>query len=125
MRKFRFYLKADLKRLLCSPRPAVSVLLTVAVLLFAVFEGIDLHAGVLYVFSLVMYGMPAMMIFVCAAIAFADSFCEDMEHKYVMQQCLFTSVFLALCRLRKVMFALQNTYQFESITSERFCKVKA
>lgn len=30
--------------------------------------------------------MPAMMIFVCAAIAFADSFCEDMEHKYVMQQ---------------------------------------
>lgn len=86
MRKFRFYLKTDLKRLLCSPRPAVSVLLTVAVLFFAVFEGIDLHAGVLYVFSLVMYGMPAMMIFVCAAIAFADSFCEDMEHKYVMQQ---------------------------------------
>lgn len=49
MKKFHAYLRADLKRLLCS-------------------------------------GRPAMMILVCAAIAFADSLCEDAEQKYRMQQ---------------------------------------
>lgn len=86
MKKFGPYLRADLKRLLCSARPASSVALTVAVLLLAALEGIFLEAGVLYVFSLVMYGMPAMMILVCGALAYADSFCQDIEHKYMMQQ---------------------------------------
>lgn len=86
MKKFCSYLKTDFKRLMCSAKPFISVVLTVGALLLATLEGIDLHAGVLYVFSLVMYGMPAMMILVCAAIAYADSFCEDMEHKYTMQQ---------------------------------------
>ncbi len=86
MKKICFYLKADIKRLLCSPRPILSVLLTVGVLLAAALEGIYWDAGVLYVFSLVMYGMPAMMILICGSVAFADSFCEDMEHKYLMQQ---------------------------------------
>lgn len=86
MMKFCSYLKADLKRMLCSAKPFLSVILTVGVLLLATLEGIDLHAGVLYIFSLVMYGMPAMMILVCAAVAYADSFCEDVEHKYMMQQ---------------------------------------
>ncbi len=64
----------------------LSVVLTAGVLLSAVFEGIDLDTDVLYVFSLVMYGLPAMMVLVCAAVPYADSICEDMEHKYVMQQ---------------------------------------
>ena len=88
MKKSCLYLKADLKRLFCSARPILAVLLTVGALLLAALEGIDWDAGVLYVFSLVMYGMPSMMILVCAAAAFADSFCEDMEHKYLMQQLL-------------------------------------
>lgn len=37
-------------------------------------------------FSIVMYGMPAMIILVCGSIAFADSLCEDLEQKYVLQQ---------------------------------------
>lgn len=86
MKKFCSYLRADLKRLLYSGKPALSVALTVGVLLLAMLEGIDFHAGVLYVFSLVMYGMPAMMILVCGAFAFADSLCEDAEHKYMRQQ---------------------------------------
>lgn len=86
MKRFCSYLRADFKRLLCSAKPAVSVALTVAVLLLAVLEGIYLDAGVLYVFSLVMYGMPAMMILVCGALAYADSFCQDAEQKYMIQQ---------------------------------------
>lgn len=64
----------------------ISIALTMGVLLLSTLEGIALDTNVLYVFSIVMYGMPAMMILVCGAIAFADSFCEDIEHKYVMQQ---------------------------------------
>lgn len=86
MKKFCSYLRADLKRLLCSAKIFISVALTVAVLLLAALEGIDFHAGVLYVFSLVMYGMPAMIILICGALAFADSLCEDAEHKYMRQQ---------------------------------------
>lgn len=86
MKKICFYLKADLKRLLYSARFMTAVALTVGALLFGALEGIDLDAGVLYVFSLVMYGMPARMILVCACVSFADSFCEDSEHKYMMQQ---------------------------------------
>ena len=64
----------------------ISIALTMGVLLLSTLEGIALDTNVLYVFSIVMYGMPSMMILVCGAIAFADSFCEDIEHKYVMQQ---------------------------------------
>lgn len=64
----------------------ISIALMICVLLFSTLEGIALDTNVLYVFSIVMYGMPAMMILVCGAIAFADSFCEDIEHKYVIQQ---------------------------------------
>ncbi|MDE7322426.1 MAG: hypothetical protein K2N73_06775 [Lachnospiraceae bacterium] len=64
----------------------ISVVLAIGVLLFSTQEGIALDTDVLYVFSIVMYGMPAMMVLVCGAIAFADSFCEDIEHKYIMQQ---------------------------------------
>lgn len=49
-------------------------------------EGIDFHAGVLYVFSLVMYGRPVMMILICGALVFADSLYEDAEHHYIRQQ---------------------------------------
>ncbi|MCI8557663.1 MAG: hypothetical protein HFI19_07845 [Lachnospiraceae bacterium] len=86
MKKMYFYLKADFKRSICSIKFILSVILIICVLLLATQEGIVLDTDVLYVFSIVMYGMPAMIILVCGAIAFADSFCEDMEYKYVMQQ---------------------------------------
>ena len=86
MRKFCYYFKTDLKRSVCSMKLVISIALTMGVLLLSTLEGIALDTNVLYVFSIVMYGMPAMMILVCGAIAFADSFCEDIEHKYVMQQ---------------------------------------
>ncbi len=86
MKKIYCYLKADLKRAACSIKFILSVLLTTGVLLLATQEGIALDTDVLYVFSLVMYGLPAMIILVCGATAFADSLCEDLEHKYVLQQ---------------------------------------
>jgi len=86
MKKIYHYLKADLKRAACSIKFIRSVLLTTGVLLLATQEGIALDTDVLYVFSLVMYGMPAMIILVCGAAAFADSLCEDLEHQYILQQ---------------------------------------
>lgn len=110
MKKICFYLKADIKRLLCSARLVLSVLLTVGVLLLASLEEIYWDAGVLYVFSLVMYGMPAMMILICGAISFADSFCEDMEHKYLMQQMLRGNVSAYVAaRMLSIFFAAMLT----------------
>lgn len=86
MKKFCSYLRADLRRLLCSVKMILSVALTVVMLILATLEGIDFHAGVLYVFSLVMYGMPEMVVLICGAVAFADSLCEDAEHNYIRQQ---------------------------------------
>lgn len=86
MKKFWSYLRDDLKRLLCSAKMIRKVTLTVVVMLLAALEGIDFHAGVLYVFSLIMYGMPAMMILICGALVFADSLCEDAEHNYMRWQ---------------------------------------
>jgi len=77
LRKFCYYFKTDLKRSVCSMKLVISIALTMGVLLLSTLEGIALDTNVLYVFSIVMYGMPAMMILVCGAIAFADSFCED------------------------------------------------
>lgn len=64
----------------------LSIILSIGVLLLVTQEGIALDTDVLYVFSIVMYGMPAMAILVCGAIAFADSLCEDMEQKYMLWQ---------------------------------------
>ena len=86
MKKFCSYLRADLRSLLCSVKMILSVALTVVVLLLATLEGIDFHAGVLYVFSLVMYWMPAMVVLICGAYVFADSLCEDAEYNYIRQQ---------------------------------------
>lgn len=88
MKKFRSYLRADLKRMQCSVKFLVSPVLMAGTLLIAMLEGIDLNTDVLYVFSLTMYGVPAMLILVWGAMAFADSLCEDTEHKYVMQQAI-------------------------------------
>ena len=86
MKKICRYLEADFRRSICSARFVLSVILTIGVLLLATREGIALDTDVLYVFSIVMYGMPAMVILVCGAIAFADSLCEDMEQKYMLLQ---------------------------------------
>ena len=76
-------LYADLYRAFFSKRFAFSVLLVIAVLLAASFEGIALHTEVLYVFSLVMYGMPAMLVIIGGVSAYADSIFSDIEHRYI------------------------------------------
>lgn len=86
MKKIYPYLRADLKRAVCSKKIALSIILTTGVLLLATLEGIALNTDVLYVFSLVLYGLPSMLILVCGATAFADSLCEDMQKKYILQQ---------------------------------------
>ena len=76
-------LYADLYRAFLSKRFAFSVLLVITVLLAASFEGIALHTEVLYVFSLVMYGMPAMLVIIGGASAYAGSIVSDIEHRYI------------------------------------------
>lgn len=131
MKKICYYLKADVKRLLCSARLVLSVLLSVGVLLIAALEGIYWDAGVLYVFSLVMYGMPAMMILICGAAAFADSFCEDMEHKYLTQQLLRGNVGAYVsARMLSIFFAAMlttalGTFLFVNILHLRLAWVEA
>ena len=88
MRKNGGYLRADVKRSLVSMKLITAILLTVAVLLLATLEGIALNTDVYYIFSLVMYGMPAMIVLICAAIPYADSFCEDIEKRYIYQQAI-------------------------------------
>lgn len=86
MKKLYPYFRVDLRRAVCSGKAVWSIILTAGVLLLATHEGIALNTDVLYVFSLVMYGMPSMLILVCGAVAFADSLCEDMQKKYILQQ---------------------------------------
>ena len=76
-------LYADLYRAFLSKRFAFSVLLVIGALLAASFEGIALNTEVLYVFSLVMYGMPAMLVMIGGASAYADSIFSDIEHRYI------------------------------------------
>lgn len=84
MIKHPSYLLCDLKRSICNVKFIISILLTTGILLLATLEGISLDTDVLYVFSLVMYGMPAMIILVSGSLAYADSFCEDIEHRYIL-----------------------------------------
>ncbi len=85
MRKMKGYFLADFKRAFVSLKFLMAIILMIIILLFATLEGIALDTNVLYVFSIVMYGMPSMIILVCAAISYADSFCEDVEKRYIFQ----------------------------------------
>lgn len=85
MRKLKGYFLADVKRAFVSLKFLMAIVLMIIILFFAMLEGIALDTNVLYVFSIVMYGMPSMIVLVCAAIPYADSFCEDVEKRYIFQ----------------------------------------
>lgn len=85
MRKLKGYFLADVKRAFVSSKFLMAIVLMIIILFFATLEGIALDTNVLYVFSIVMYGMPSMIVLVCAAIPYADSFCEDVEKRYIFQ----------------------------------------
>jgi hypothetical protein len=58
------------------------------ILVVASFEGISLNEDVLYTFSIVMYGMPAMVILIAGTFPYGDSICSDIEHKYMVNMIL-------------------------------------
>ena len=85
MRKLKGYFLADVKRAFVSSKFLMAIVLMIIILFFVLLVGIALDTNVLYVFSIVIYGMPSLFVLVCAAIPYADSFCEDVEKRYIFQ----------------------------------------
>lgn len=80
------YFKIDCRRMVLSFRFWGAVMLIPCILLFAVFEDISFESDVFGIFSIVMYSIPSVLILLCGTLVFATGFCEDMEHKYIIQQ---------------------------------------
>lgn len=83
---FFSYVKMDFKRSLFSWRFLLAIMMVFLTLLGATFEGISLNSDVLYIFSIVMYGMPSMIILIGGALTYAECFCEDLENKYIIPE---------------------------------------
>lgn len=81
-------LKSDLCRAIESKRILIAVIMVIMILFGASFEGISFDEDILYMFSIVMYGMPAMIILIAGTFAHGDSICSDMEHKYISNMIL-------------------------------------
>lgn len=79
---------ADMHRALCSIKFPISIGIVVLVLSVATLEGIAMTEDVLYVFSIVMYGMPAMIILIAGTFIYGDSLCLDVEHRYITSSIL-------------------------------------
>lgn len=82
------YFKIDAERMLFSLRFWVAVLFVPCILLAGILEDVSLESDVCGIVAIVMYSIPSVLILLCGSFAFADSFCEDIEHKYMMQQIL-------------------------------------
>lgn len=77
------YLKMDAYRAIGSYKFVIGILGVAGVMLAALLDGIGFELDVLYVFSLVLYGMPFMLTFVFCSHAYSGCFCEDYENKYI------------------------------------------
>lgn len=77
------YLAMDFFRFIFSWRWIVGILGVVGTLLIAALEGIALNTNVLYVFSIVLYGMPSILTLVFCAFPYSACFCEDYEDRYI------------------------------------------
>lgn len=75
---------SDLCRVFESKRILAAIIMVTMILTVASFEGISLNEDVLYTFSIVMYGMPAMVILIAGTFVYGDSICNDIEHKYMI-----------------------------------------
>lgn len=79
---------SDLCRAVESKRILIAVIMVIVILFSASFEGISFDEDILYMFSIVMYGMPAMIILIAGTFAHGDSICNDIEHKYISNMVL-------------------------------------
>lgn len=84
IKKTKNLMASDLCRVWESKRILIAIVMVVMILISASFEGISLNEDVLYMFSIVMYSMPAMVILIAGTFAYGDSICSDMEHKYMI-----------------------------------------
>lgn len=82
----------DTHRAMCSKKFPLAIGIVILVLSVAAFEGVSMNEDVLYVFSIVMYGMPAMIILIAGAFIYGDSLCLDVEHKYITSAILRSGV---------------------------------
>lgn len=92
IKKAKNLIVSDLCRVLESKRIPIAIIMVATILISASFEGISLNEDVLYTFSIVMYGMPAMVILIAGTFAYGDSICSDIEHKYMINMILKSSL---------------------------------
>ena len=83
IKKMKNLMVSDLCRAFESRRILIAIIMVIVILVIASFEGISFSEDVLYTFSIVMYGMPAMIILIAGTFAYGDSICSDIEHKYM------------------------------------------
>lgn len=76
------YIKMDLYRAIFSWRFLIGILGVVFVMFLAILESQQLESGILYIYALVVYGLPFMITMIFCAFSYASSFCEDWENKY-------------------------------------------
>ena len=84
MKSMKRTVLTDMRRAFCSIKFPISIGIVIMVLCIATLEGIALNEDVLYVFSIVMYGMPAMIILIAGTFIYGDSLCLDVEHRYII-----------------------------------------
>lgn len=82
------YIKVDLYRCFLSKRFVIAVLIILGVLLFGVQEAEkdSSNADVYFYFLFTMDMAPHLLIFSGAAFAYAGSFCEDREYRYIRNE---------------------------------------
>lgn len=76
------YLKMDFYRSLFSWQFLIGIFGVVCIMFLAIFENNQLDTSVLYVYAMVVYGLPFMTVHIMCAFPYATSFCEDWENKY-------------------------------------------
>lgn len=82
--KLKGCIQSDFYRVFHSKKCLIGLGMVVLVLLMSSFETISWKQDTLYVFDLVMYGMPVKLTLIGGAFCFADSICNDMEHNYIL-----------------------------------------
>lgn len=91
-KKMKNLMLSDISRAFESRKILIAIIMVTVILVVASFEGISLNEDVLYTFSIVMYSMPAMIILIAGTFAYGDSICTDIEHKYIINMILKSSI---------------------------------
>ena len=88
------YLRMDISRGICSGGFLLGIAGVFLTLMFGTVDDITLDTTVFFVFDLIQYGMPSMIVMLFCAYPYANSFCQDMENRYAYLMVQKGSVFL-------------------------------